>query len=151
MLLLGGQGRPGVAVDIVEVRSAGRGDDGRDQSLHQRRRADPDPAGQAGIEELQRHLRGQNRAAEVDEDEDAGIGVGGGALDRRGDRGGVGAERRVVQARGDLHPRGPPGGEITGERGGRPGQRPVVRDDDDADHRPARRLSARPRPGPPTR
>ena len=87
-----------------------------------------------GIDELQRHLGAEHRAAEVEQHAVRRPGCRP-VLDRLGDRRRVSAERRRVQPGRDLDPRpADPRQPSRGEPDRRLGQRTAVRDDDDPDH-----------------
>ena len=104
----------------------------------------PYPLRRRGVDELQRHLRRQHSAAEVEQHQHTVGRVDG--RDRLGDRRGIRTERRLVQAGRDPDPGSRLSGHhLLGQPHGGVGERSTVRDDDDADHRIRRAFSPRPR------
>ena len=128
---LAGERRGRLGGDLQPVGPSGGGDGRHDQAFHQRRRAEDHPCAELLVEQFESELGGQHGTAEVHQHDHtgAGVGHGHGFQDLRR----IGSERGVVQPGGRLDAHRPAVQHLAGQRNRGAGQRPAVRDDDQAD------------------
>ncbi len=138
LLLLHRDRAPGLDPHLLQRGAASRRRGGGDRALDERCLAQLHAA--IAVEQLHRHLRAHQGAAEIHQHEHAVVAHG--PLDRGAHALHVGADRAVLEAAGSLEPK-LLAAHLPGQLDDAIGQRGAVRDNDDANHWPrARRPDA---------
>ncbi len=132
-MLLGRERAARLRRDVLALGPARGRHGGHAEPLHQRGGAERHTLPQLGVDQVERQVGGEHGAAEIHEHDHAPPGVR--AHDGVGHPDGIGAERPVLEARRHLQPDAVPVEHLRGETDRGLGERPAVRDDDDADGR----------------
>ena len=123
---------PRFLIDFNQRGAGGGAHHGRQQSLHQGCGTDHDPFGKVTVQELDRQLGAEQRAAEIEQHEHTIGRINRG--DRQSDRRSIGPETAIVHAGGHRNSGCIRRDHLLGQGHYVVGQRTAVRDDNDSDH-----------------